>query len=271
MRCIVCTVIAVTLIVLFDSCTSHKKIPYFKNIDEFTQEELLTTYGIHEARIKPNDILSITVNSNIPGAAVDFNLPVVPSNYDRIVQTNVTVSTTGSGSLQNYLVSKDGFISFPVLGDLQIMGMTTEELQDYIVQQIYPRYISEKPVVAVRMLNFKVSVLGEVNRPGIYESENAQMTILDALAAAGDMTIYGKRESVLLLRTDDQGVVMAHRINLQDKRIINDKNFFYLQQNDKLYVETNKAKGNNSTFGTAQTIGLSALSILISIVAILTR
>lgn len=260
-------------IMLFSSCSSYKNLPYFKNIDKETQEELLSSSGIHEPTIKPNDILSITVNSNIPGAAADFNLPVVPTNYDKAVQTTITGtnSTSSTGSLQNYFVDKDGRINFPILGELKVMGMTTKRLQDSITSLIYPRYISQKPIVNVRMLNFKVSVLGEVNRPGIYESENGQVTILDALALAGDMTIYGKRNNVLLIRTNEQGETSVHRIDMQDKNTVENKDLFYLQQNDKLYVETNKAKGNNSGFGTVQTIGISALSILISVVAILTR
>lgn len=263
-------IISISLI-FFNSCTSYKKIPYLSDLDEEKREELLSTPGIYETTIKPNDILSITVNSTVQGAATDFNLPLVPSNYDKAVQTNVSSSSTTLGGLQNYLVDKDGLINFPVLGKLKVSGMTVKQIQDHITGLIYPRYISVEPVVNVRLLNFKISVLGEVNRPGIYESENGQMTILDALAAAGDMTIYGKRENVILVRITDTGDIMTYKINLQNKDIAIDKNTFFLQQNDKLYVETNKAKGNNSSFGSTQTLGISALSILISIVAILTR
>lgn len=250
----------------FSSCNSYKKLPYFNDLGVNTKTRMET----YEVKIKPNDILSITVNSTVPGAATDFNLPVVPLNYDKTVQTT-SQTATSTGSLQNYLVDKDGLINFPVLGNLKIVGMTTKQAQDYITELIYPRFISDKPVVNVRLLNFKVSVLGEVNRPGIYESENGQMTILDALAAAGDMTIYGKRDNVLLVRITESGEIITHRIDIQKRNIIANESLFYLQQNDKLYVETNKAKGNNSSFGTVQTIGLSALSILISVVAILTR
>jgi len=251
----------------FSSCNSYKNLPYFNDLGMNTKTNLET----NEVKIKPNDILSITVNSTVPGAATDFNLPVVPMNYDKAIQTTTTMASTSSGSLQNYMVDKEGMVNFPVLGKLKIGNMTTKQAQDYIAGLIYPRFISEMPVVNVRLLNFKVSVLGEVNRPGIYESENGQMTILDALAAAGDMTIYGKRDNVLLVRITDTGEIVTHRVNFQNRDIIANEDIFYLQQNDKLYVETNKAKGNNSSFGTVQTIGLSALSILISIVAILTR
>lgn len=168
-------------------------------------------------------------------------------------------------------MDKNGNIDFPVLGKLKIAGKNTRELQEYLTGEIYPRYISTKPVVNVRILNFKVSVLGEVNKPGTYTSDNGQMTLFDALAAAGDLTIYGRRNNVLLMRTTETGDVVTYRINLQDKNSVANKDIFYLQQNDKLYVETNKSKGNNSSIGGIESLTLSALSILISVISIITR
>jgi polysaccharide export outer membrane protein len=259
---------ALFLMLIFSSCDSYKKLPYLK---EAKQNEQLATY-IHEPKIMPNDMLSITVNSNIPGAALDFNLPVIPQGSASAQSSYITSNSSNyAGTLQNYIVDRFGQINFPILGTLELNGMTSSEAQEYITSLIYPRYISDRPIVNVRFLNFQIYVLGEVTRPGVYNSINGQMTILDALAAAGDMTIYGKRENVLLVRTDDKGNTTFHRINLQNKDIVFDHNTYYLQQNDKLYVETNNAKGNNSSFGTLQSIGLSAVSVLISIIAILNR
>lgn len=258
------------LVVFLASCSGYKQLPYLKNAETVSPEILSSVAAIHEAKIMPNDIITITVNSNIPGAATDFNLPMVPTNLSSVIQTTATYSST-AGSLQNYLVDKDGQINFPILGQLSIGGMTAKEAQDYIVSLIYPRYIAEKPIVNVRFINFGVSVLGEVARPGVYTTPNGQMTILDALAAAGDMTIYGRRDNVLLLRIQENGEIAMHRIDMQDKNLVLNKDLFYLQQNDKLYVETNKAKGNNSRFGTFESISLSALSIVISVIAIITR
>jgi polysaccharide biosynthesis/export protein len=259
--------------ILFSSCTAYKKLPYLDNLDPSATEKLLSDKGLYEPEIKPNDILSITVNSTIPGAASDFNLPLVPTN-STAVPTSVTGNTGGvstTGSLQNYLVDKDGVISFPVLGSLPVAGMTIPQLKEYLAGLISPRYISSKPVVNAWILNYSVAVLGEVARPGTYKSENGQMTIFDALAAAGDLTLFGKRNNVLLLRTTPQGDVLTYRINLQDKNSFSDKNIFYLQQGDKLYVETNKARGNSSSIGSLETVSLSALSVIISIIAIVTR
>ena len=149
--------------------------------------------------------------------------------------------------------------------------MTPRDAQDYIANSIYPHYIATKPIVTIRQLNFEITVLGEVQKPGLYKSDNGQMTILDALAAAGDMTIYGKRDDVLLVRTMENGELTFHQINLKNRSVALDKDLFYLQQNDKLYVHANKARGNSSRFGTLETVGLSALSVIISVIAIVTR
>ncbi len=246
------------------SCTAYKKLPYLKNVEQIPQESLLTTAGVHEAKIMPNDIINISVNSTVPGASADFNMPAIP------LTLNNTSGTGGGGSnsLQDYLVDKNGYINFPVLGEIKVNNFTTKELEEQIAAFIYPKYINKKPVVNVRFKNYKISVLGEVASPGIYESENGQMTILDALAAAGDMTIYGKRDNVLLIRTQDNGEVVVHRINMQDKNLILNKDLYYLQQNDKLYVEQNKARGNSSRFGTAESFTITVVSLLLSITSI---
>lgn len=264
-------ILVLTLIVGLPSCRSYKKLYYFDGVTEFEKEHLTSTQGVHESIIKPNDILSITVSSEVKGAAEDFNLPILPTYSNQSLQTQVTNSSGYSGTLQNYLVDKDGHINFPVLGTLKLAGMTVREAQTFLAGQIYPQYIATEPVVNIRQLNFEISVLGEVKNPGIYNAVNGQMTILDALAAAGDMTIYGKRENVLLVRVQDDGELAFHNINMRDKNTVLNKDLFYLQQNDKLYIHPNKARGNSSGFGTLETVTLSALSILISIISIAIR
>ena len=268
----VCLIILLILLqaLCLQSCDSYKRLPYLTEVETLTPEQLALTRGVNEARIKPNDILKITVNSIIPGATSDFNLPLVPSSQST-VQTSISSASSTTGSLQNYTVNNNGYINFPVIGEILLSGMTIEEAKGYIVSLIYPKYISEKPIVNIDILNFKVAVLGEVAKPGVYESINAQMTLFDALAAAGDLTIYGKRDNVLLLRTKDDGELVTYRLNLQDKDLVLNKDLYYLQQNDKLIVEVNKAKGNNSRFGTVESIGISTLSIIISLIAIITR
>lgn len=258
-------------VLILTSCNSHKNLRYLEDVHTLDAAILSQTKGVHEAKIMPNDILSITVNSEIKGAAEDFNLPLLPSGSEVGVQRRVGAGSSSTGTLQNYLVNKEGAINFPVLGTMQLEGMTITEAENLIVNAIYPHYIATKPIVNIRHLNFEVSVLGEVSKPGIYKTDNGQMTILDALAAAGDMTIFGKRENVLLVRTQPNGELKFHEINLRDKNSVLNKELFYMQQNDKLYVHVNKARGNSSRFGTLETVGLSAISIIISIITLATR
>ncbi|MDR1783464.1 MAG: polysaccharide biosynthesis/export family protein [Dysgonamonadaceae bacterium] len=248
--------------VLCTSCTAYKKLPYF---DGAESETLFTTP--HEPKIMPNDVLMIVVNTNLTGTTNDFNLPLISAATSSVTQTNI--SGNYGGSFQNYIVDTDGYINFPVLGRIHVAGMTLWQLQRYLAQEIYPKYVAEQPIINVRFLNFNVSVLGEVVRPGTYNSANGQMTILDALAAAGDLTVYGRRDNVLLVRTTKTGETVFQRINLQDKNFVANKEFFFLQQGDKLYVETNKAKGNNSAFGVEQSTTLSAISIGLSAISLL--
>lgn len=259
------------LVFALSACNSHKNLRYLEDVSTLDSAILSQTKGVYEAKIMPNDILSITVNSEIKGAAEDFNLPLLPTGSELGLQTRIGGGSSTTGTLQNYLVNKDGTINFPVLGNLNLNGMTIVEAQEYIANAIYPHYISTKPIVNIRQLNFSISVLGEVNKPGIYKTDNGQMTILDALAAAGDMTIYGKRDNVLLVRTNVDGELAFHEINLKDKKTVLNKETFYLQQNDKLYVQVNRARGNSSSFGTLETITLSALSVIISVITLATR
>lgn len=253
------------------SCTAYRKIPYLKGAETLTQEELKLSAQVYEPHIKPNDVLSITVNSQTPGIAADFNMPLLPPGSQSVSQISRNESTDRIGTLQNYLVDKDGLINFPVLGELSVIGLTRTELQDKITGLIYPKYIVEKPIVNVRFLNYKVSVLGEVNKPGVYTTENNVVTLFEALALAGDLTIYGKRNNVMLIRESEKGELSVYRIDLQDKNLLLNRDIYYLRQNDKIIVEANKTKGNSSSIGSVESIGLSAISILISVIAIVTR
>ncbi|MBB4037364.1 polysaccharide export outer membrane protein [Dysgonomonas hofstadii] len=259
--------------VLLGSCTAYKKIPYLTDAELISTEEFAKSAENYEAKIMPKDVLSITVNTPTREAASDFNLPILPSGSNNVLQTQITNISTGgvSGSLQNYIVDNSGFINFPVIGKIEIGGLTKKEAEKKIYSLVYPKYLKEEPIVNIRFLNYKVAVLGEVARPGLYTSENEQMTLFDALASAGDLTIYGNRKNVLLVRENADGERSVRRIDLQDKDVLLNNDIYYLQQNDKIIVSPNKAKGNNSSFGTFESLALSGLSILISVIAIITR
>ncbi|OJU45341.1 MAG: hypothetical protein BGN96_07005 [Bacteroidales bacterium 45-6] len=262
---------AILMILLASSCTGYKKIPYIKDAANLEQTELAKTALNYEAKVMPNDILLITVNTLTPEAAKDFNLPLIPQSSKNITPTDVTSVTETYGSLQNYIVDKDGCINFPILGKTKVGGLTKAQVEKLIHDAIYPAYTKENPIVTMRFLNYRVTVLGEVNKPGIYTSENARMTIFDALASAEDLTIYGKRDKILLVRLDQNGEKHIYPVNLQDRTLLLNNDLYYLQQNDMVYVEPNRTKGTNSQFGSFEGVALSGISLLISIIYLIKK
>ena len=205
----------------------------------------------------PKDLLTISVSCSEPEAALPFNL-VVPASQTGINSTNLVSQPT----LQNYLVNNQGEIVFPVLGTLKVGGMTTQETSELIVGNL-----KERPIVTVRLVNYKISVIGEVSRPGVYTVNNEQVNVFEAVAMAGDLTIYGKRDNVHIIRTVD-GKQKLITINLNDENIIYSPDF-YLRQNDILYVEPNKAKKQSANIGSSTNLLISITSILISLAGLM--
>ena len=247
--------------VLLASCGSVKNVAYLQNSDYI---DLSRSEFLYDARIMPKDVLTITVNTVNPEASAPYNLIV------RSTLTNTSSSvSTGGGSLQTYLVDNNGTIEFPVLGTLHVGGLSKSECEKMIHDKIMP-YLNaaENPVVTVRMSNYKISVLGEVNRPGMFNVSNEKINILEALAQAGDLTIYGVREKVKLIRENANGKKEIVNLNLNDAEIINSP-YYYLQQNDIVYVEPNKVKARNSSIGQSTTLWLTSTSIMISIASLL--
>lgn len=252
-------IVFAVLCMTLGSCGSSKQIAYFQNADSLSYA---ASKGLFDAKIMPKDLLTITVSTTDPKAATPFNLSV----------TNTLNATgylsTGAGSLQTYLVDNDGFINFPVVGQLNVGGMTKRQCENYIRDKILP-YMSktENPIVTVKMASFKVTVAGEVKAPGVFNVDQEKISVIEALARAGDLTIYGKRGNVLLIREDATGEKSVHRLNLNDANLINSP-YYYLQQNDYLYVEPNSVQAKNSAIGSSTTIWISVVSILTSVASL---
>lgn len=249
------------LAVAMAGCTSYKKVPYLQDPDT------VNNYGkeipLYDAKIMPKDLLSITVNTTDPQAAAPFNLTVqTPINAGL---TNIV--TTSQPSLQQYLVNNQGEIDFPVLGRLNVGGLTKNQAEDLIREKLAP-YLKESPIVTVRMANYKISVLGEVNRPGTFTVSNEKVNVLEALAMAGDMTVYGVRTNVKLIREDADGKREIKELDLTQSDFVLSP-YFYLRQNDILYVTPNKTKAKNSDIGNTTTTVISATSILVSIASLI--
>ena len=252
---------AILAALLLSSCGSVKNVAYLQNSNYV---DLSDSEFLYDARIMPKDVLTITVSTVNPEAAAPFNLIV-----RNTLNPNTNSVGGGYGSLQTYLVGNDGTIDFPVLGNLQVGGLTKAQCEKMLHDKIKP-YLNaaENPVVTVRMSNYKISVIGEVNRPGMYTVGNEKINILEALAQAGDLTIYGVRENVKLIRENDKGVKQIFTLNLNDAGIISSP-YYYLQQNDIIYVEPNKVKARNSSVGQSTTLWLTSTSILISLTSLL--
>lgn len=235
--------------VLLSSCASSKKTVYFGDQqDAVLKSENLPIKNV----IQANDLLSIAVTSLNPEATEIFNKP-----------NNSYVSSTGLGGLNlqspGYLVNDQGNIQFPVLGEMKISGMTTNELRIKLTRALIEKKLLVDPIVIVRQLNFKVSVLGEVSRPTVVNVPSEKISLLEALGLAGDITIYGRKDNVMIIREED-GVKKIKRLNLNSSEIFTSE-YYYLKSNDIVYVETNKAKVAGST-RTSQLLPiiLSALS-----------
>lgn len=239
------------------SCSSSKQVSYLQKLGSEQQESLVE----YDAHIMPKDLLTISVSCSEPEAALPFNL-VVPASQTGINSTNLVSQPT----LQNYLVNNRGEISFPVLGILKVEGMTTQETSEMIVERL-ERYLKERPIVTVRLVNYKISVIGEVNRPGVYTVNNEQVNLFEAVAMAGDLTIYGKRNNIRIIRKEN-GKQHLITMNLNDENLIHSPNF-YLRQNDIVYVEPNSAKRQNANIGSSTNLLVSVTSILISMAGLL--
>jgi len=242
------------------ACSSTKDVAYFQNS---ASVDLSQSQFLYDARIMPKDQLTITVSATDDAAAAPFNL-TVPTPYTVNVR-----STYSQAMLQSYLVDNEGYITFPIVGPLHVGGLTKKEAESLIESKVKPYMAADQnPIVTVRMSGYQISVLGEVARPGTFTVGREKITILEALAQAGDLTIYGVRTNVKLIREDASGQKSIHLINLNDANLINSE-YYYLQQNDMVYVTPNKVKAQNSSVGSMTTLWFSATSILISLTSLL--
>ena len=253
---------ALSWILLATSCTSYKTVPYMMNSETVNLDSSAVLY---EARIMPKDELTITVNyPEDAEAVVPFNLTATPA----LGQGRNILSS--QPTLQTFLVTNEGTINFPVLGKLEVKGKTVNEVENMIASKIEGTYLKNRPVVTVRLRTYKNSVLGEVKSPGTYTVPSEKVSIYGALAMAKDMTIWGRRDNVKLIREDATGKKSIHELDLNDANIIKSP-YFYLQQNDVLYVTPNKTKSKNSDIGSSTSYWVSSISILVSIASLVTN
>ena len=237
-----------SVMLMFSSC-SVKKFAYFQGADKI---DLNKQSAFYDARIMPKDQLDIKVYTISPEASAPFNMSTVS-----VTSAGQGASSTSGGGAQNYLVSNDGTIEFPVLGRIKVVGLTKDECEDMILEKIRPYMAaSEEPIVTVRQANYTITVLGEVGSPGTIQVSREKINIYEALAMAGDMTVYGHRDRVKLFRENADGTRELHMLDLSDANIMNSP-YFYLQQNDMIYVEPSIVKKQQGNLLTSLIIPLT--------------
>ncbi|KFF02449.1 polysaccharide biosynthesis/export family protein [Flavobacterium reichenbachii] len=246
------TVSFLSFLLLFLSCASKKDVVYYQNIDSLQGMQKSISY---EVKIQPDDLLMIIVSADDPEAALPFNLKTYNASSNKLDLTR------GQETVQLYLVDQDGSIEFPVLGKIKVGGLTRTEVLQLLKNKI-GNYI-KNPIINLRITNFKISLQGEVNLPGTYSVTSERITLIEALSMAKDLTIYGKRDNVLIIR-EINGMKSCNRVDITKSDFINSP-FYYLAQNDVVYVEPNKTRVNSSAVGPNTSVIISAISILVSL------
>ena len=242
------------------SCGSTKEVPtlaYFQNLKD-SVGKLPDNVSNYKIKIQPDDELIITITSTLPEATAMYNLPLGNPSLKG------NINATQSPRIQTHIVDRNGMIQLPVLGEIQAAGLSTKELEAVIKNRVSEHV--KDPFVRVEMINFTVNVMGEVRAPQRIVVGKERFSVLDALAAAGDLTEYGKRDNVLVIRTEN-GKSTYHRLNLTDSSIYASP-YFYLQQNDVVYVEPNDIKIDNSKYNQFSAFKLSQLSTIVSLASV---
>ena len=255
--------LSLACVLVLTSCANYKTVPYFQNAASFQNSPDIKLYDI---TIKPKDMLSIFVFSADQEAAVKFNMVTTAP-----LELNNLRSTYNVGRIHHYLVDSNGDIDFPIVGKINIAGLTIEQANARIKESI-SGYFKEGTdyIVNTQIDNFEIIVMGEVKRPNTFTVTHNKINVLEALALAGDMTIYGKRENVKVLREKEDGEYEIHELDMRDANVLNSP-YYYLQQRDIVYVEPNLAMVQNAQVGETTRLWFRGASIVISLGSLLYR
>lgn len=258
----------VVAVALFGSCASVEKINYFQDLRPGAAEQMTVPLDI---RVRPTDKISIVVNSMDAELTNLFNLPITSHRIGMSTGVSQSYSTQ---QISGYTVDEQGYIDFPVVGKVQVGGLTRSEIAAHIKRTLVTENLVKDPVVTVEFMNLSISVLGEVNRPGRFAIDRDRMTLLDALGMAGDLTIYGKRDAVYVLR-EEQGVQVSYVVDLTSAGQLYASPAYYLQQNDVVYIEPNMVRARHSTVNAnnirSTSFWLSLASLLTSVALLVVR
>ena len=224
---------------LLGSCSTSHKVVYMQDVESDVRRDDIARIPV---TAQPEDKISIIVNSKDPELADMFNLPVMTHRVGQAMNNSYNYNQ----QVSSYTVDSDGNIDFPILGEIHVAGLKREQIASRIKNELVRKNLVKDAVVIVEFLNMGVSVIGEVNNPGRFSIDRDHLTLLDALSLAGDLTIYGKRDNVLVIRPENEGE-SYYRVNLLDSRSLQNSPVYYLRQNDVVYVEPNEVRARHST------------------------
>lgn len=246
-------------LLLFAACSVPKDVAYFQGVDQLTPVQIEQMNQVYSSKICPDDLLTITVTAWDPSAVTPFNPPV----YSYAIQGEVNVGS--ASQLHTYLVDPEGYINFPVLGKMQIIGLSKQEFSDLLQNKI-AKYVKD-PIVNVQIVNYKVTLMGEVVRPGTINIRNDRLSIIDAIGQAGDLTINANRKNIMIIR-EINGKKEFGRIDVTDPALFASP-YYFLRQNDVVYIEPNNAKKRNANYSQAQQYNLTIFATLMSTVSVI--
>ena len=251
------TIVLLVLVLTLTSCVSKKNITYFQ-YDQIEQAKVSNSY---KTILKSDDLLQITISAVDLEAVKPFNLPAVTF-------ATTTNSAVGQPQQLSYLIDNEGYIEFPVIGKIKIGGLSRKEAITLLKEKLDPDYI-KNPTVNIRIINYTVTILGDVRTPGTYTIPNERITLLEAIGLAGDLNITGKRNTIKVFREID-GKKIQYSVDLRSNKVFTSP-VYYLQQNDIVYVDPNKSSSQDAAFNRNTGLFVSIGSILVSLIAVLIR
>ncbi|MEE1272448.1 MAG: polysaccharide biosynthesis/export family protein [Bacteroidales bacterium] len=255
------SLVGIVMFLLY-SCNSSKNIVYYQDVDAIAE---LNVPPAQEIVLMPGDKISVIVSCKDPKLTELFNLTYVSQKLG---------GASGNGQVSGYTIDSEGFIDVPAIGKVHVAGITRKEAEDKVKQTIIAQEQATEAVVTIEFMDLNIEILGEIARPGRYAIDKDVFTLIEALSAAGDLTIYGKRENVLVMRKEN-GVQKSYRVNLCSAQDVFNSPAFYLKQNDIIYVEPNDTRARQSTVNgnnvRSTSFWLSVASFLTSIVLVFIR
>ncbi len=274
-------ILAVAAAMAVAGCSAPKKVAYIQKVDAIPAEVIAQIPAPTDPTLMAGDLLNIDLSGADPVALAPFNRGMYVDAEGNVVQMSHRVSSSSGSSIESnteyYLVNSEGDIDFPMLGKIHVAGLTKRQLEQEILNGVYPRYVKDRPSVDVRLMNFRVTMLGAVKSNCVFQSKNERMNILEAIAMAGDLDIQAQRDNIILYRLNADGTRELHRIDLTDKNLLLSP-YYNLQQNDIIYVEPNSSRKNNSwalnpAVGAVLTVvgGISSVAGLVVGIVNLTR